>query len=94
MENIKAKVKYEAIKACPICGNIPHIEKESMDRGNGHGYPGCYEYIIKCSVCGYPTPQSCSTIYIKSHEEAKAEVIKYWNTEVRQIEAFLKHKYE
>ena len=40
MENIKAKVKYEAIKACPICGNIPYIEKISMDRGNGHGYPG------------------------------------------------------
>ena len=94
MENIKAKVKYEAIKPCPICGNIPYIEKISMDRGNGHGYPGEYNYRIKCDVCDYPKAQYCDTVYSNSHEEAKAGAIKDWNIEVEKIEAFLKHKYE
>ena len=93
MENIKAKVKYDAIKPCPICGTIPFIEKSSMDRGNGHGYPGEYRYHINCKVCDYPKSQSGDTVS-NSHEEARAVAIKKWNIEVEKIEVFLKHRYE
>ena len=37
---------------CPICGHTPIIDRESLDRGNGHGYPGHYEYKISCSNKG------------------------------------------
>lgn len=90
--NNKVRVNYETIKSCPICGNIPYIEKISMDRGNGRGYPGEYNYCIKCDVCNYPDAQYCDTVYSDSHEEAKATAIKKWNIEVERIKTFLNHK--
>ena len=83
---------YERIKPCPICGNIPYIEKNQLWGENGHGYPGCYSYDIKCDVCGYPKHQSGDTVYINSHEGAKAEAIKRWNLEVARIEKFLEYR--
>lgn len=46
-------IKFEEIKACPICGNVPYIEKASLYRGNGRGYPGYYSFSINCHCCSY-----------------------------------------
>lgn len=59
-------MKTAPIKNCPFCGHSAFITKESLDRGNGHGYPGYYEYYIKCgnNSCKIrPTTDKLHNIY-------------------------------
>lgn len=84
-------IKFEEIKACPICGNVPYIEKASLYRGNGHGYPGYYSFSINCHCCSYLKSEGECTIY-QSEQEAQATAIKNWNTEVKNVEKLLAHK--
>ena len=69
----KTKVQIEL---CPICGSAPVLEKTSLDRENGHGYPGHYDCAIKCISYNVPTPQSATTVYCKSEKEAVLLAIK------------------
>lgn len=38
------------LKPCPFCGSEVEMDIYSMDR-NGHGYPGCFKYVIECKQC-------------------------------------------
>ena len=79
----KTKVQIEL---CPICGSAPVLEKTSLDYGNGHGYPGHYDYQIKCISCNMPNfPVSADTVYCKSEEEAINIAIKKWNIQSKAI---------
>ena len=80
MEKIKVQIEF-----CPICGSAPVLEKTSLDNGNGHGYPGHYDCAIKCISCGMPTPQSATTVYYKSEQDAVLHAIKKWNRQSRFI---------
>lgn len=42
------------LKPCPFCGNEVHLKAKPLWRPGGHGYYGCYEYIIQCDniECG------------------------------------------
>lgn len=79
MEKTKIEIEY-----CPICGNKPVLEKVSLDYGNGHGYPGHYDYQVKCISCGMPTPQSATTVY-HSEEKAIHIAVEKWNKQSKEI---------
>lgn len=79
----------EKPKLCPICGSMPILEKESMDYGNGHGYPGNSNYKVSCDCGAMKGYGSGDTVYCKSHEEAKELAIKKWNEEVDKVEKLL-----
>ena len=82
---------------CPICGHTPIIDKESLDRGNGHGYPGNYEYKVSCSNKGNcPLSRdipmfSYTDIYCLPHE-AVANLYAIWNKEAEKIDELIKHR--
>jgi len=84
------KLMRPQVKPCPICGNTPLLDSCSLDHGNGHGYPGCYVYLLKCDVCGRVEAQSNSIGC--SDNEAKIQAIINWNAEVDKIEHFLANK--
>lgn len=83
-------LKRPQIKPCPICGNVPLMETRSLDRGNGHGYPGCFLFSLECDVCGH-VKSEWHSIY-SNQDEAKITVIENWNAEVDKIEQFLQHR--
>lgn len=78
--------------ACPICGDLPTIEKVSLDRGNGHGYPGCFMYVV-CCECGHMKGGRSDTVY-HGDGEAKQLAIDDWNCEVESVEKLMKQKSE
>ena len=77
------------LSKCPICGHTPIIDKESLDRGNGHGYPGHYKYDIKCSNKECPLSRevpmfSCDDIYRRC-DEVNEYLCEIWNMEAYKI---------
>lgn len=80
----------EKVKACPICGAMPVFEKESMDYGHGHGYPGHYTMTVKCPLCGAPKKVSVDDIYYDGDLYSKA--VSVWNKQVNKLESFMKNK--
>ena len=72
------------IKPCPICGEIPYLERKPMWSTHGHtthGYYGCYEYDIRCH-----NPECCCTVKLGNNttiyttdEEARKNAIEAWN---------------
>lgn len=42
------------LKPCPFCGSEVHLKAVPLWRPGGHGYYGCYEYIVQCDniECG------------------------------------------
>lgn len=76
------------MKNCPICGAVPSLEETDLDRGNGHGYPGCFTYLYKCPRCGLL--ESERYIYDRndksqSQETVKNLALKDWNELVDYI---------
>lgn len=79
---------------CPICGSIPIIEKVSLDRGNGHGYPGKYDYRLRCSEDDCPMHLkifSCSDIYDDEYT-AKETIVNHWNEYSDKVIELMKNK--
>ena len=74
---------------CPICGHSPVITCTSLDRGNGRGYPGNFEYRIRCSNAQCPlarnVPVFCTDDIYRSREEAYAYLCEVWNEEAVKI---------
>lgn len=71
------------LKPCPFCGAEVELETMPLWHG-GHGYQGCYEFIIKCKNCGaQPNYPQNDTVY-RSENEAIKNVIKAWNRRVSQ----------
>ena len=78
VKKLKAKIQttenhYSAIKVCPICGAYPHLMENNLDRGNGHGYPGCFLYWYECPSCGLIKSEAVgSDIHDKNRTKEKA----------------------
>ena len=72
-------VNLNSYKPCPWCGGHASMHADSLEKENGRGYKGKFEYYIQCNVCGAKAPNGLSyDIYIAS-DEAKYEAIKAWN---------------
>ena len=84
------------LNSCPICGHTPVIASESLDRGNGHGYPGYFEYHIHCSNNECPLVRkvpmfTANDIYLSS-EKVYSLLYKKWNEETVKIENLIANK--
>lgn len=90
-ERIKRRTGKSFVKACPICGSAPELKKDSLDYGNGHGYPGCYVYHYECGGCGIIKAGSYDTIYNK-YDEAENKAAKDWNEVVDYVNDLIAHK--
>lgn len=66
------------IKPCPFCGNDVEIDEVPLWHGT-HGYFGCYEYKIRCNVCGCSLQYERNDTIYRSKNEAKDNVIEAWN---------------
>ena len=74
------------VKACPICGAAPKLNKCSLDYGNGHGYPGNYTYQYECSGCGIIQAEETNDIYDEEGEPtAEQRAAKDWNEVVDYV---------
>jgi len=79
------------IKSCPICGDIPYMEKNPIC-----GYEPEVNYTIRCSNIECPlfiTTQSVDTVY-HSNTEAVNMVKEKWNNYCSHIEKLLKENKE
>ena len=77
--------KINELHRCPICGSIPLLEAHDMGYGNGHGYPGCTAYTLKCPYCG-KIEVGVNDIYNKAPQKL---LVEKWNTECEKLETFL-----
>ena len=81
---------------CPICGHSPIIVSTSLDRGNGHGYPGHFEYHVKCSNYQCPlvreVPMFCTDDLYSSKEEVYSRLCEIWNRETVKINKLILHR--
>jgi len=70
------------LKPCPFCGNEVHLKAMPLWRPGGHGYYGCYEYIIRCDNiecgCRLANLGKNNTIY-STTEEAERNAAEAWN---------------
>ena len=76
-----SSVSTNGLLPCPFCGTPVFLEKKPMWRKDGHGYPGCYSFIVECRnpecQCTISLPRN-DTVY-NTEEEARANAIKAWN---------------
>ena len=87
------KNKIIPLKGCPICGSAPTLRKDSLDRGNGHGYPGNYVYRYECTCCGNVKGGETNDIYDKAGElNAEQRARQSWNKSVNEINSFIYKK--
>ena len=82
--------------SCPVCGHTPIVTSRSLDRGNGHGYPGNYTYQIQCSNNNCPLSRevpmfSTDDIY-RTKEEAYNYLYEKWNEESTKINELILHR--
>lgn len=74
---------------CPICGHTPVITCTSLDRGNGRGYHGKFEYRIRCSNSQCPltrdVPVFCIDDIDRSKEKAYEYLYNVWNEEAIKV---------
>lgn len=70
------------LKPCPFCGSEVHLKTRPLWRPGGHGYYGCYEYIIQCDNiecgCRLANLGKNNTIY-STPEEAAKNATEAWN---------------
>ena len=79
------------LKACPICGSAPVLKTDSLDYGNGHGYPGCFLYRFECSGCGMITTDEKTDIYDKAGAPtAEQRAAREWNETVDYVADLIK----
>ena len=72
--------QFSIKKSCPFCLSMPAMVKESLDHGNGHGYPGNFTYSVQCTnqECHIqPRTHEYDDIY-RSEEEAIKMAIHDW----------------
>lgn len=87
------KNKIIPLKGCPICGSSPVLKKDSLDYGNGHGYPGNYVYHYECTCCGNVKGGETNDIYDeKGKPNADQRARESWNKSVNEINAYIRKK--
>lgn len=81
------------LKECPICGHTPRLRTVPLfdEDYPGHGYEGCYFYNYECSGCERIESESADSVRL-SEEEARAEAVKRWNKEVKDVLKWMKKK--
>lgn len=85
VDKIKARMNQDSKEVmiahvCPICGAAPKLEKNSLDRGNGHGYPGYFTYQYICSGCGIIQAEETTDIYDEEGKPTAAQrAAQDWN---------------
>jgi hypothetical protein len=85
-------IPYISVQPCPVCGEAPEFNRESLSRPGGHGYTGCYTYGYECGFCKLVKGRESDDIY-SSPEEAKNRAKKYWNEEVDRIHNHLRKQW-
>lgn len=76
---------YISLKACPVCGEHPELEKHTLEIGRGGGYPGHFTYQYRCGYCKLLKGEETHDIYDKYPEEAQNRAKTNWNKEVDRI---------
>lgn len=66
------------LKPCPFCGNVPKIEQKPL-WDNGHGYYGCFKYVIQCHNCGCQIYMAGNDTANRDSETARTNAINAWN---------------
>ena len=72
-----APVSSITIKSCPWCGSSASLVTESIN-----GYPGNFEYYIKCTKCEAIAPKGKFNDISLSVEEAKHKALDAWNRRI------------
>lgn len=88
----KKKVPYISVKPCPVCGEHPEFNKESLAGMRGTGYPGHYDYQYRCGYCKLLKGTETNDIY-DSPEEAINRAKLSWNDEVDRIQEHINQTY-
>ena len=78
------EVPYISLKFCPVCGEPPEFQKESLANPRGGGYPGHFTYEYRCVFCNLLKGGEAHDLYI-SPDEAKNLAKELWNGEVDRI---------
>ena len=84
------RVKFQnqdKLKQCPICGSFPLLDVESLDRGNGHGYPNFHSFAYYCPKCSLL--ESSGFIDSDSEEAAQDKALQNWNKLCTEVEKYL-----
>lgn len=67
------------IKKCPWCGSSASLVSIDLGGPRGTGYPGCYEYVVRCISCRAEAPNGRIDDIYRSSEQAKQQAIEEWN---------------
>lgn len=70
----ESKSNESELKPCPFCGTEVKMRKVPL-----YGYPGCFEFDVRCSKCGCTLDFTRADSIYYSEEEAVANVRKKWN---------------
>ena len=68
----------QELKPCPFCGEVVELEKRPLWHGS-HGYPGCYEFVIRCKQCGCNINLDKNDTIYRSEDVARDNAIEAWN---------------
>ena len=84
------------LNSCPICGHTPVVMSTSLEIGNGHGYPGHFEYYIHCSNDECPLVRkvpmfTTNDIYL-SKVQSYFQLYEKWNVEAAKINELILHR--
>lgn len=67
------------IKPCPWCGSSGTLIQYSLAGPRGTGYPGCFEYFVRCITCHAVAPYGKEDDIYQSPEQARGKAIDAWN---------------
>ena len=67
------------IKKCPWCGASGSLMFIDLGGPRGTGYPGNFEYVVRCISCGAEPPHGHIDDIYRSPEQAKQQAIEKWN---------------
>lgn len=67
-------VNKPELKPCPFCSTEVKMLKKAL-----YGYPGCFDFEVRCPKCGCTVNYTHSDIIYRTEEEAVANVTKTWN---------------
>ncbi len=83
---------YISVKPCPICGEHPEKQVQSLAKPGGGGYPGHSYFWYKCECCDLLAGDSSDDVY-RSTAEAINNAKTYWNEEVDRVQTYLDRIY-